>query len=526
MQDNWEKHLQVNMAERINADFDHVVLPLSNVFREKFTDQLENFSDVIEKLKVPVTIVGSGAQQRLDKLQKGDAGSSDKLDKATRRFISACLDRSASVGVRGEYTKDYLLKLGFKDEQIRIIGCPSLAMYGNNTEARKPEKKITKLALSLYPSEINDAKIAEIVRRLYKDYENLTYVTQDQTELRMLLWGLDFGKSEWNQPTSIDHPLYRDRKIRFYLDSLTWIKAMAKQDFTIGPRLHGAIASLLAGTPAYIFAWDTRTLELAKYHKMPYIEYSNVQSDFDVQAAYDSLSFDDFNSQIAVNNENYTAFMKENDIDVQLENSAFDEKLEKCDFPAPVSPLYMDTPEQRELVRKVRWLYQNFGTDTMRRDSPLAYSNVWEGGVGGYPPPPRILQKRMEPLEFRLDAAEIRINELISAHNRKHKYVDKANSPWGLPKPDASVAGGSDSGAAGSGVGVGTASLGASDSPACAGIGTASAGTAASGTTAPNNIDLRKIAASRAIPHLKRLLKDPIGTSKKVFSRVVRTVKR
>ena len=55
---------------------------------------------------------------------------------------------------------------------------------------------------------------------------------------------------------------------------------LAAQDFTFGTRIHGNIAALLAGTPSYVFAHDTRTLELAQYFGIP----SRVMSDVPANA--------------------------------------------------------------------------------------------------------------------------------------------------------------------------------------------------------------------------------------------------
>ena len=37
----------------------------------------------------------------------------------TKRFVAAVLDHSPSIGVRGEFTRDYLRGLGFGDEHVR-----------------------------------------------------------------------------------------------------------------------------------------------------------------------------------------------------------------------------------------------------------------------------------------------------------------------------------------------------------------------------------------------------------------------
>ncbi|WP_410089573.1 polysaccharide pyruvyl transferase family protein, partial [Streptomyces sp. gb1(2016)] len=45
-----------------------------------------------------------------------------------REFVTEVLNRSASIGVRGEFTEQYLKNMGFRD--VEVIGCPSMFMNG------------------------------------------------------------------------------------------------------------------------------------------------------------------------------------------------------------------------------------------------------------------------------------------------------------------------------------------------------------------------------------------------------------
>ena len=71
-------------------------------------------------------------------------------------------------------------------------------------------------------------------------------------------------------PIYLDHPLVASDRIRFCLDPKTWFDHLATYEFSFGTRIHGNIAAVLAGTPAVVLAHDSRTLELAAYHKIPH----------------------------------------------------------------------------------------------------------------------------------------------------------------------------------------------------------------------------------------------------------------
>lgn len=55
-----------NSADYINENYDVFVLPLANAFRPSFQKQLDGLTILIRKLKIPVVVIGVGAQTDLD----------------------------------------------------------------------------------------------------------------------------------------------------------------------------------------------------------------------------------------------------------------------------------------------------------------------------------------------------------------------------------------------------------------------------------------------------------------------------
>ena len=47
-------------------------------------------------------------------------------------------------------------------------------------------------------------------------------------------------------PTHPDHPMYREDKVRVYMDPVTWMDDLRDFDYSFGSRIHGNIAALLA----------------------------------------------------------------------------------------------------------------------------------------------------------------------------------------------------------------------------------------------------------------------------------------
>ncbi len=256
----------------INAEYDHVVIPLANAFRVNYAKSLDGLSELIEKLRVPVTVMGVGAQASIEgeHSRRGEA-----LGPTVQRFVRAVLERSPSIGVRGEFTRDYLIGLGFADDQVDVIGCPSMFMEGPELiETRKVDELtyLSPIALNISPYL---HEMGPVSQDLAARYPNIVYFPQDLRTLNLMIKGSYPSEGvratvESGVPIYLDHPLVRSDRIRFCLDPTTWFAKLAEFDFSVGTRIHGNIAATLAGTPAMVLAHDSRTLELASYHKIPH----------------------------------------------------------------------------------------------------------------------------------------------------------------------------------------------------------------------------------------------------------------
>ncbi|GAB3686199.1 polysaccharide pyruvyl transferase family protein [Angustibacter aerolatus] len=254
-------------APRINETYDAFVLPLANAFRPTFHRQLDRLSDLVERLTIPVVVVGVGAQAPIS----GRLQRLAPLETSVRRFVSAVLDRSATIGVRGEVTEGYLRRLGFSD--VEVIGCPSMFQAGDRLAVRTPPQRVdrrTKVALTLSPYV---RAMEPALQVLLERHPRTVYVPQELKMLRLMLQGpaADGPSTDDSFPVHHEHPLFTSNRMRFFVDPTTWRRFLAARDVTVGTRIHGTITSLQAGTPALLVAHDSRTLELADYHQIPYL---------------------------------------------------------------------------------------------------------------------------------------------------------------------------------------------------------------------------------------------------------------
>jgi len=335
-------------ADRINAEFDVFVVPLANAFRRSFVQDLESLTALIRGLKIPVVVLGVGAQSSVNY----DLEWLAPLRDAVSGFASAVLDRSPSIGVRGEFTGDYLRSLGFKD--IDVIGCPSLFMHGDALQVNKRVAAIgpdSAVCLNVSPYV---KKMGDVVQHHQERYRKLTYVAQDRDTLRTMLRGDSPGKRGATSPMPVhtSHPMFRENKIRFFVDPKPWFEYLSTFDVCFGTRIHGNIAGLLAGTPSYVIAHDSRTLELARYFQIPHRSIAKIKPDTDVRDLYEEADFSAFNAGHAARFGTFTEFLAKHELAHVFEpgedSERFEQMIGRTRYPAGVRPVH---PAWRSVYR-------------------------------------------------------------------------------------------------------------------------------------------------------------------------------
>jgi hypothetical protein len=339
-------------ADYINDNYDAYVVPLANGFRSTFMYGLDRLTRVITKLRIPVVLLGGGLQSALPY----QSGIERQPDPSVKPFISAILDRSGSVGVRGEYSMDYLQQLGFKD--VEVIGCPSMFMWGDRLDVRKhtpvldPGSRIAVSITSRIPG------MAPIVESHTAKYPNLTYIGQEMACLELLLWGEGMKNSPDPSPLPVwpSHPLVRDGKTKMWVDPWPWIDYLRGMDFAFGTRIHGNIAALLAGIPAYVLAHDTRTLELARYFEIPHRLIRETPPDTDAAALYEEADFGPLNTNHRKRYDTFIGYVERHGLRHVFQPgedpTLFDRKVASIDYPGSPA-LYSGSLTQR-YGRRVR----------------------------------------------------------------------------------------------------------------------------------------------------------------------------
>lgn len=344
-----------NHAGAINEDYDLLVLPFANAFRTSFMGHLKKFTALIEKLDIPVVVTGVGAQAGLDASPEAIA----EMGPDVKAFCAAVLKRSASIGVRGEYTYEFIRSLGFSDDEVDIIGCPSMFYYGPKFPQIKKRKKLLKSHMVSMNVSPYVPGIAKIFERNYKYYDTLTYVPQNNESLDQVLWDGQFlPKFGKVFPKTTDHPMFAEDRIRMFIDTKTWLDHLRDYDFVFGTRIHGNVMGLLAGTPSFVMAHDSRTLELARYFEIPHKPMTDIAPTVMARQLYEEADYGPLQKNHRTRFDTWVRFLEKNNLshiyqEGEDKGAAFKRDLAAADFPAEMPSLPNQTAEH--LRQRLTW---------------------------------------------------------------------------------------------------------------------------------------------------------------------------
>ena len=339
-------------AKKINDEYDLFILPFANAFREDFIPLLDRFTTLISQLEIPVVVTGIGAQADTS-LNLEDL---DFMKGSVTEFCKSVLRRSSSIGVRGEFTKKYLLSLGFADDEIDIIGCPSMFYHGPNfpkTDKADELLETDLISVNISPNVPGQEEIFELNA---SHYPNMDYVTQNNESLDQILWmGHSMGKHGDVFPQYPNHEFFAENKVRLFIDVRTWINHLKEKAFVFGTRIHGNVAGLLAGTPSFVLAHDSRTLELAEYFEIPHAIFSEIGGEPIAKKFFEKADYTNLHNVYPDRFNRWVNFLERNGVDHVYKpgndsGARFDAELEIADL-APEIQTFQNQPPHEILAR-------------------------------------------------------------------------------------------------------------------------------------------------------------------------------
>ena len=341
-----------SQARMINESCDSVVIPLADAFRSSFEGGLNSLTKLVKAVRVPCTVVGVGLRAPLGVTSFQDFPFNGKV----KQFLSAVLDKSALVGVRGEITAEYLKTLGFLPEKhFTVIGCPSLYTWGNRLEVRPVQ--IQKNSRICVNNNVDaDQNVQKFIRRLMAQYPGAVFLPQLQREFRTVYTGASFVHKDHSKdyPDRITDPVYREGRVRFFCDVPGWLAFLRESAFTAGPRMHGNIAAILAGTPGVLIVKDSRMEELAAYHRLNCVYASEIGEDTTLEDLAEKADFTPMKKAAGENFRHYIHFLHSNGLKTIYDggripaagSTPFDRRMASVKSFGPILPVSLLSTEE------------------------------------------------------------------------------------------------------------------------------------------------------------------------------------
>lgn len=301
--DHYKKNYSDADIDKINQTQDIFIIPLADAFRDDFVGMLKGMTRLVKKLTIPCAVIGVGLRAPFEP----DFSTPYSFDEPVKEFVSAVLEKSSMIGVRGEITSAYLSHLGFREGTDHMaIGCPSMYTVGPKLEIRQAD--ITKDSRVCINSSVTAPdNIHEFLDRVTKEFPDWHFVPQVLRELRLLYTGAPYtAKCHPLYPRRITDETYRTGKSEFFLNVPTWLEYMSKADLSIGSRLHGNVAALLAGTPSILIPKDARVRELSEYHDFTRVSQTDINADTNV---WDLIHAADFQQPCRKQEANFNRFL-------------------------------------------------------------------------------------------------------------------------------------------------------------------------------------------------------------------------
>ncbi len=319
-----------------------MIIPAANWIAKYFVGTIGGITQIIKRVKIPIILVGIGAQSNID--YNLDFLSKEDIKKFID-FFEAISEKTNTIGVRGEFTKNFLSSIGINN--VDVIGCPSMFVNGYNYRIDNKKRMINFISANsngdmLHNTIINNKKII--------------YIDQDCFSIESL--GDAFSKK--GEPYYGLSPfikrLVEESRYKFFGDIYTWRDFLEKEiDFTFGTRIHGNIISIISGNPSHLIVHDSRTYELAQYFSIPHTLFTDLDSDeIDIQYLYQRTDYSKFNSKYNNLLDNFNDFLLSNglkDLTLYDVNEKFENRMKK-NIEMNSYILYEEFPRIKENFKK------------------------------------------------------------------------------------------------------------------------------------------------------------------------------
>lgn len=298
------------------------------------------YTDIVRQLNMPIYAFSLGVQD-----YTADISKAFRIHPSMLELLNIVSEKSRYIGVRGYYTASILMKNGF--DNIIPIGCPTL-YWNMDRDFRVMKKDAVSNKIIVYhrtlASESGFHLLESGIPIVGQDFLDEAVFTSNLSEDRKLI-DSELAQYEAQGYKSASLDLVEQNGV-FFSTFSEWFDFVGKQDFVIGPRLHGCIAGIIQNVPAVLLTRDLRTMEIAEFFQIPSIPYTELKN-LSLEEIIRETSYRDFNVNYRMKYDNYLKFLEANDLDSNLmkEKEVQDFSFTYADHVHEIAILHRDVQE-------------------------------------------------------------------------------------------------------------------------------------------------------------------------------------
>ena len=310
---DFDYYCQDMTINEINENYRCIILPTANLLstNKKVRQRMRNYTELFSRSKIPVFILGIGAQAP-DYNSLPDLYQTIKNDASA--FIKTVYETGGQFSLRGYFTEELFKKLGF--QQAVVTGCPSLYQHGRDLQVTTDKVKLSdfKPLINGTVEYLSTPKI----RQFFKDYPQSQYLDQDQfLDILYKEFPLELSRKTMakllKKYSAAGLKLVTEKRLNLFADLPVWKKYIKDNqfNFAFGQRIHGNIISVLSNVPAVVHQHDSRTRELAEFFEIPTVSSTDGKSLYEI---YENADYSRFNRNFAAKYDNFAGFLNRHGI--------------------------------------------------------------------------------------------------------------------------------------------------------------------------------------------------------------------
>lgn len=331
--------------EQIPSEPSTVVMSMGNWISN--ASDLSHHLPFVESNQVDrIVMLGAGTQA-------DDFDRDITLAPSVSRFLSIVAEKATTIGVRGEFTADYLVRLGIKN--VTVVGCPSVYLYSGTDE--RPVDRTPRIAIHTSWQGIFRDKIADLlwfgVRHDASLVEQSVPTLLQFAEDKILNDDVYFASRYYSHSLSNAWEVldYMRRRMVYFTDMDEWIRHLEGVDFAVGSRFHGSVAALLAGKRVLPLALDARMVELLEHFGLPYMSIEEFDREAPVEKLMDLASLKRFQSSFPARKAEFAEFLRMNGLDPLPSFEPKDAVAAPETTPLRLAPVFRSKQKGQEVER-------------------------------------------------------------------------------------------------------------------------------------------------------------------------------